>query len=170
MGSEMCIRDRHVGVENTTYASDGDQKSLIQFNDAATGTVSLGGDSSDLTLHMDIDTDILIAMRELDSVGILLTDGTITGLPDSGLVAWLNQHLTFNATLESLGFGIQGVDGGNIIISGRTDQIYIASVDGSSVTEIPALNSYAQVIVDKDLSLNFDVPASNTDKLSLIHI
>ena len=69
----------HVGVENTTYASDGDQKSLIQFNDAATGTVSLGGDSSDLTLHMDIDTDILIAMRELDSVGILLTDGTITG-------------------------------------------------------------------------------------------
>ena len=90
-------------MENTTYASDGDQKSLIQFNDAATGTVSLGGDSSDLTLHMDIDTDILIAMRELDSVGILLTDGTIIGLPDSGLVAWLNQHLTFNATLESLG-------------------------------------------------------------------
>lgn len=160
----------HVGVENTTYASDGDQKSLIQFNDAATGTVSLGGDSSDLTLHMDIDTDILIAMRELDSVGILLTDGTITGLPDSGLVAWLNQHLTFNATLESLGFGIQGVDGGNIIISGRTDQIYIASVDGSSVTEIPALNSYAQVIVDKDLSLNFDVPASNTDKTIVRHL
>ena len=160
----------HVGVENTTYASDGDQKSLIQFNDAATGTVSLGGDSSDLTLHMDIDTDILIAMRELDSVGILLTDGTITGLPDSGLVAWLNQHLTFNATLESLGFGIQGVDGGNIIISGRTDQIYIASADGSSVTEIPALNSYAQVIVDKDLSLNFDVPASNTDKTIVRHL
>lgn len=160
----------HVGVENTMYASDGDQKSLIQFNDAATGTVSLGGDSSDLTLHMDIDTDILIAMRELDSVGILLTDGTIIGLPDSGLVAWLNQHLTFNATLESLGFGIQGVDGGNIIISGRTDQIYIASVDGSSVTEIPALNSYAQVIVDKDLSLNFDVPASNTDKTIVRHL
>ena len=42
-----------------------------EVNDAATGTVSLGGDSSDLTLHMDIDTDILIAMRELDSVDIL---------------------------------------------------------------------------------------------------
>lgn len=61
---------------------------------------------------MDIDTDILIAMRELESVGILLTDGTITGLPSSDLVAWLNQHLTFNATLESLGFGIKGVEGG----------------------------------------------------------
>lgn len=91
------------------YAAAGDQKSLLQFNDTATGTVSFGGDASDLTLHMDIDTDILIAMRELESVGILLTDaGTITGLPSSDLVAWLNQHLTFNATLESLGFGIKG--------------------------------------------------------------
>ncbi|MCM0685325.1 autotransporter domain-containing protein [Akkermansia massiliensis] len=160
----------HVGANNTTYAAAGDQKSLLQFNDTATGTVSFGGDASDLTLHMDIDTDILIAMRELESVGILLTDGTITGLPSSDLVAWLNQHLTFNATLESLGFGIKGVEGGSIIISGRTDQIYIASVDGSTVTEIPALNSYAQVIVDTNLTLNFDVPAANTDKTIIRHL
>ena len=160
----------HVGANNTTYAAAGDQKSLIQFNDKATGTVSFGGDGSDLTLHMDIDTDILIAMRELESVGILLTDGTITGLPSSDLIAWLNQHLTFNATLESLGFGIKGVDGGSIIISGRTDQIYIASEDGSTVTEIPALNSYAQVIVNTDLTLNFDVPADNTDKTIIRHL
>ena len=160
----------HVGANNTTYAAAGDQKSLLQFNDTATGTVSFGGDASDLTLHMDIDTDILIAMRELESVGILLTNGTITGLPSSDLVAWLNQHLTFNATLESLGFGIQGVDGGSIIISGRTDQIYIASVDGSTVTDIPALNSYAQVIVDTGLTLNFDVPADNTDKTIIRHL
>ncbi|MEI3558363.1 MAG: autotransporter domain-containing protein [Akkermansia muciniphila] len=160
----------HVGVNNTTYAAAGDQKSLLQFNDTATGTVSFGGDASDLTLHMDIDTDILIAMRELESVGILLTDGTITGLPSSDLVAWLNQHLTFNATLESLGFGIKGVEGGSIIISGRTDQIYISSVDGSTVTEIPALNSYAQVIVDTNLTLNFDVPADNTDKTIIRHL
>lgn len=109
-------------------------------------------------------------MRELESVGILLTDGTITGLPSSDLVAWLNQHLTFNATLESLGFGIKGVEGGSIIISGRTDQIYISSVDGSTVTEIPALNSYAQVIVDTNLTLNFDVPAANTDKTIIRHL
>ena len=160
----------HVGANNTTYAAAGDQKSLLQFNDTATGTVSFGGDASDLTLHMDIDTDILIAMRELESVGILLTDGTITGLPSSDLVAWLNQHLTFNATLESLGFGIKGVEGGSIIISGRTDQIYISSVDGSTVTEIPALNSYAQVIVDTNLTLNFDVPAANTDKTIIRHL
>ena len=160
----------HVGANNTTYAAAGDQKSLLQFNDTATGTVSFGGDASDLTLHMDIDTDILIAMRELESVGILLTDGTITGLPSSDLVAWLNQHLTFNATLESLGFGIKGVEGGSIIISGRTDQIYISSVDGSTVTEIPALNSYAQVIVDTSLTLNFDVPAANTDKTIIRHL
>ena len=160
----------HVGANNTTYAAAGDQKSLLQFNDSATGTVSFGGDASDLTLHMDIDTDILIAMRELESVGILLTDGTITGLPSSDLVAWLNQHLTFNATLESLGFGIKGVEGGSIIISGRTDQIYISSVDGSTVTEIPALNSYAQVIVDTNLTLNFDVPAANTDKTIIRHL
>ena len=160
----------HVGANNTTYAAAGDQKSLLQFNDTATGTVSFGGDGSDLTLHMDIDTDILIAMRELESVGILLTDGTITGLPSSDLVAWLNQHLTFNATLESLGFGIKGVEGGSIIISGRTDQIYISSVDGSTVTEIPALNSYAQVIVDTNLTLNFDVPAANTDKTIIRHL
>ncbi len=160
----------HVGANNTTYAAAGDQKSLLQFNDTATGTVSFGGDGSDLTLHMDIDTDILIAMRELESVGILLTDGTITGLPSSDLVAWLNQHLTFNATLESLGFGIKGVEGGSIIISGRTDQIYISSVDGSTVTEIPALNSYAQVIVDTSLTLNFDVPAANTDKTIIRHL
>ena len=160
----------HVGANNTTYAAAGDQKSLLQFNDTATGTVSFGGDASDLTLHMDIDTDILIAMRELESVGILLTDGTITGLPSSDLIAWLNQHLTFNATLESLGFGIKGVEGGSIIISGRTDQIYIASVDGSTVTEIPALNSYAQVIVDTGLTLNFDVPADNTDKTIIRHL
>ena len=38
------------------------------------------------------------------------------------------------------------------------------------MTEIPALNSYAQVIVDKDLSLNFDVPASNTDKTIVRHL
>ena len=160
----------HVGANNTTYAAARDQKSLIQFNDTATGTVSFGGDGSDLTLHMDIGTDILIAMRELESVGILLTDGTITGLPSSDLIAWLNQHLTFNATLESLGFGIKGVDGGSIIISGRTDQIYIASEDGSIVTEIPALNSYAQVIVNTDLTLNFDVPADNTDKTIIRHL
>ena len=160
----------HVGANNTTYAAAGDQKSLLQFYDTATGTVSFGGDASDLTLHMDIDTDILIAMRELESVGILLTDGTITGLPSSDLVAWLNQHLTFNATLESLGFGIKGVEGGSIIISGRTDQIYISSVDGSTVTEIPALNSYAQVIVDTNLTLNFDVPAANTDKTIIRHL
>ncbi|QWP67670.1 autotransporter domain-containing protein [Akkermansia massiliensis] len=160
----------HVGANNTTYAAAGDQKSLLQFNDTATGTVSFGGDASDLTLHMDIDTDILIAMRELESVGILLTDGTITGLPSSDLVAWLNQHLTFNATLESLGFGIKGVEGGSIIISGRTDQIYISFVDGSTVTEIPALNSYAQVIVDTNLTLNFDVPAANTDKTIIRHL
>ena len=160
----------HVAANNTTYAADGDQKSLLQFNDTATGTVSFGGDASDLTLHLDIDTDILIAMREMESVGILLTDGTISGLPSSDLVAWLNQHLTFNATLESLGFGIKGVEGGSIIISGRTDQIYIASVDGSTVTEIPALNSYAQVIVDTNLTLNFDVPAANTDKTVIRHL
>ncbi|WP_302015879.1 autotransporter-associated beta strand repeat-containing protein, partial [uncultured Akkermansia sp.] len=160
----------HVGANNTTYADAGDQKSLLQFNDTATGTVSFGGDGSDLTLHMDIDTDILIAMRDLESVGILLTNGTITGLPSSDLIAWLNQHLTFDATLESLGFGIRNVDGGSIVISGRTDQIYIASVDGSTVTDIPALNSYAKVIVNTDLTLNFDVPAANTDKTIIRHL
>ena len=160
----------HVGANNTTYADAGDQKSLLQFNDTATGTVSFGGDGSDLTLHMDIDTDILIAMRDLESVGILLTNGKITGLPSSDLIAWLNQHLTFDATLESLGFGIKEVNGGSIVISGRTDQIYIASVDGSTVTDIPALNSYAKVIVNTDLTLNFDVPAANTDKTIIRHL
>ena len=160
----------HVGANNTTYANVGDQKSLLQFNDTATGTVSFGGDGSDLTLHMDIDTDILIAMRDLESVGILLTNGKITGLPSSDLIAWLNQHLTFDATLESLGFGIKEVNGGSIVISGRTDQIYIASVDGSTVTDIPALNSYAKVIVNTDLTLNFDVPAANTDKTIIRHL
>ena len=69
------------------------------------GTVSLGGDSSDLTLHMDIDTDILIAMGELDSVGILLTDGTITGLPDSGLVEPRHQTADFSYYLDLLDSG-----------------------------------------------------------------
>ena len=160
----------HVGVNNTSYADGGDQKSLLQFNDTATGTVSFGGDASDLTLHLDIDTDILIAMRDLESVGILLTNGTIGGLPSDNLVEWLNQHLTFNATLESLGFGIQGVEGGSILISGRTDQIYIASEDGNTVTSIPALNSYSQVIVNTDLALNLDVPAANTDKTIIRHL
>ena len=160
----------HVGVNNTSYADGGDQKSLLQFNDTATGTVSFGGDGSDLTLHLDIDTDILIAMRDLESVGILLTNGTIGGLPSGNLVEWLNRHLTFNATLESLGFGIRGVEGGNILISGRTDQIYIASEDGNTVTSIPALNSYSQVIVNTDLALNLDVPAANTDKTIIRHL
>lgn len=160
----------HVGVNNTSYADGGDQKSLLQFNDTATGTVSFGGDASDLTLHLDIDMDILIAMRDLESVGILLTNGTIGGLPSDNLVEWLNQHLTFNATLESLGFGIQGVEGGSILISGRTDQIYIASEDGNTVTSIPALNSYSQVIVNTDLALNLDVPAANTDKTIIRHL
>ena len=62
------------------------------------------------------------------------------------------------------------MEGGSIIISGRTDQIYISSVDGSTVTEIPALNSYAQVIVDTNLTLNFDVPAANTDKTIIRHL
>ncbi len=125
--------------------------SLIQF-DGASGSIAFAEGS---TLTLDL-TSVADAMKTAGgTLEILLTNGTITAE-----LAALKTHITSNPLFSALGFGIVDADGGNIVISGDTDLIYVASVDGTGSADAPVknqeLNFYQAVIVNEDLYVESD--------------
>lgn len=72
----------------------------------------------------------------------------------------LKSHMTANPLFAALGFGIVGVNGGSIVLSGDTDLVYVSSVDGTGSADNPvtdqSLNFYQAVIVDQDLYVQSD--------------
>lgn len=140
-----------VSADNLSGAPFTGTGSLIQF-DGASGSIAFAEGS---TLTLDL-TSVADAMKTAGgTLEILLTNGTITAE-----LAALKTHITSNPLFSALGFGIVDADGGNIVISGDTDLIYVASVDGTGSADAPVknqeLNFYQAVIVNEDLYVESD--------------
>ena len=127
---------------------------LIQFNGTGDnlGSISFGDDS---TLTLDL-TSVMEAMKTAGgNLEILLTNGGFSQDLDT-----LKQHITANPLFAALGFGVVGVNGGNLVLSGDTGLIYVSSVDGTGSAADPVknkeLNFYEAVIVDHDLYVQSD--------------
>ena len=119
---------------------------LIQF-DENSGTIAFE-EGSKLTLDL---ATVAGAMKTAGGqLSILLTNGSI-GVDKNAIMNYLSPDSLFTA----MGFGIEDVQGGSIVISGDTSQTYVVSVDGTGSAKAPitglALNSYQAVIVDTDL-------------------
>ena len=147
-GADNTLAVSADNLSGTPFTGTG---SLIQF-DGASGSIAFAEGS---TLTLDL-TSVADAMKTAGgTLEILLTNGTITAE-----LAALKTHITSNPLFSALGFGIVDADGGNIVISGDTDLIYVASVDGTGSADAPVknqeLNFYQAVIVNEDLYVESD--------------
>ena len=143
-----------VGAGNISGDPFSGEDFLVQFE--GTGD-NLGGisfeDGSTLTLDL---TSVMNAMKTAaGNLEILLTNGSFAQDLET-----LKSHITANPLFAALGFGIVGVNGGGIVLSGDTDLVYVSSVDGAGSADNPvtdqSLNFYQAVIVDQDLYVQSD--------------
>ncbi|WP_297545940.1 autotransporter-associated beta strand repeat-containing protein, partial [uncultured Akkermansia sp.] len=143
-----------VGAGNISGDPFSGEDFLVQFE--GTGD-NLGGisfeDGSTLTLDL---TSVMNAMKTAaGNLEILLTNGSFAQDLET-----LKSHITANPLFAALGFGIVGVNGGGIVLSGDTDLVYVSSVDGAGSADNPvtdqSLNFYQAVIVDRDLYVQSD--------------
>ncbi|WP_300801503.1 autotransporter domain-containing protein [uncultured Akkermansia sp.] len=143
-----------VGAGNISGDPFSGEDFLVQFE--GTGD-NLGGisfeDGSTLTLDL---TSVMNAMKTAaGNLEILLTNGSFAQDLET-----LKSHITANPLFAALGFGIVGVNGGSIVLSGDTDLVYVSSVDGAGSADNPvtdqSLNFYQAVIVDRDLYVQSD--------------
>ncbi len=143
-----------VGAGNISGDPFSGEDFLVQFE--GTGD-NLGGisfeDGSTLTLDL---TSVMNAMKTAaGNLEILLTNGSFAQDLET-----LKSHITANPLFAALGFGIVGVNGGSIVLSGDTDLVYVSSVDGAGSADNPvtdqSLNFYQAVIVDQDLYVQSD--------------
>ncbi|WP_308661475.1 autotransporter-associated beta strand repeat-containing protein, partial [uncultured Akkermansia sp.] len=143
-----------VGAGNISGDPFSGEDFLVQFE--GTGD-NLGGisfeDGSTLTLDL---TSVMNAMKTAaGNLEIFLTNGSFAQDLET-----LKSHITANPLFAALGFGIVGVNGGGIVLSGDTDLVYVSSVDGAGSADNPvtdqSLNFYQAVIVDQDLYVQSD--------------
>ena len=143
-----------VGAGNISGDPFSGEDFLIQFEGTGDNLGSISfGDGSTLTLNL---TSVMDAMKTAGgNLEILLTNGGFAQDLET-----LKSHMTANPLFAALGFGIVGVNGGSIVLSGDTDLVYVSSVDGTGSADNPvtdqSLNFYQAVIVDQDLYVQSD--------------
>ncbi len=167
-----------VSTDNLNY-EESNHTYLIQF-EGGNGTIAFadGEDEGSVGFELKLDAKVIAALRKQEEgVELYFTNGDITGAPElipgneesqEAWKEWVKEHIHFTKTLESLGYAVVGIEGGKLLISGSTTDIYIAAIHGQTVTSPLQLGRYAAVVVDDDLTLDFDVdeePAEN----SVIH-
>ncbi len=153
-GSTLTLHGDHsmrVAVGNTNYGEQ-EAQALIEFNGTG-GHVALEGN---MTLLLDLSADVLAGLRKQENFELLFTNGDfVTGGKDD--LTWVQEHFMFREVLEKLGFAVESVKGGSLIISGSTEDLYIVGEDGRVVDSALQLGRYKGVIVDEDLTLELNV-------------
>ncbi|WP_297407085.1 autotransporter-associated beta strand repeat-containing protein, partial [uncultured Akkermansia sp.] len=143
-----------VGAGNISGDPFSGEDFLVQFEGTGDNLGSISfEDGSTLTLDL---TSVMNAMKTAaGNLEILLTNGSFAQDLET-----LKSHITANPLFAALGFGIVGVNGGGIVLSGDTDLVYVSSVDGVGSADNPvtdqSLNFYQAVIVDRDLYVQSD--------------
>ncbi|WP_094136852.1 autotransporter-associated beta strand repeat-containing protein [Akkermansia muciniphila] len=143
-----------VGAGNISGDPFSGEDFLVQFEGTGDNLGSISfEDGSTLTLDL---TSVMNAMKTAaGNLEILLTNGSFAQDLET-----LKSHITANPLFAALGFGIVGVNGGGIVLSGDTDLVYVSSVDGAGSADNPvtdqSLNFYQAVIVDRDLYVQSD--------------
>ena len=120
-----------VGAGNISGDPFSGEDFLIQFEGTGDNLGSISfGDGSTLTLNL---TSVMDAMKTAGgNLEILLTNGGFAQDLET-----LKSHMTANPLFAALGFGIVGVNGGSIVLSGDTDLVYVSSVDGTGSADNP---------------------------------
>ena len=159
-GSKLTLAGKEntlsVGVGNTDL-NGAKAQALIEFT-GGDGHVSFASDGS-VTILLDLDAKVLAALRRQDTFTLSLTNGEILGAPTSEkqLKQWVEERFAFREALVHLGFAVEGLEGGALLISGSTKDAYLVSEDGNEVNHEFELGRYRTVMVDEDLTLNFDI-------------
>lgn len=149
-----------VGANNLFASVDdpypGSAVAILQFAHADGSSVVLDAGAT-LTLDL-MDADLIAKMQE-KGVGeqtyqLLITNGVLGMGKDAVTIAGLS------------GFDILGIDGGNVIVSGDTSDIYaVASNQTKTLSSNDALDVFKHVLVNGTLNLNLPGVTAQADGL-----
>ncbi len=134
---------------------------ISQTSGTATAKIDQGNANLDLkdgaSVTLNIDAIVGVLLKDSDNF-LALTTGNITG--DYA-------NIQFDKTLSTLGYRITGVDGGQLVLSGKAEGAYKVTGPTDETSEKPVvvndyntLGMYNSVVIDRNLSLVVNLPAN----------